>query len=61
MSFRYGRRSQSQLDTCDPRLRTLFEMIEPFELARTPDYDREMFDFYRELHGGDLERPVRSP
>ena len=43
------------------RLRTLFEMIEPFELARTPDYDREMFDFYRELHGGDLERPVRSP
>lgn len=46
--------------TMPQRLRTLFEIIEPFELARTPDYDREMFDFYGELHGGELERPARS-
>lgn len=41
------------------RLRTLFEIIEPFEAARDPDYNREMFDFYDALHGGVLQRPQR--
>ena len=41
------------------RLETLFEIIEPFEEARKRDYDREMFDFYDDLHGGALERPRR--
>ncbi len=41
------------------RLRTLFLIIEPFEQARDPEYNREMFDFYDELHGGELERPAR--
>ena len=41
------------------RLEMLFEIIEPFERARKSDYDREMFDFYDDLHGGELERPLR--
>ena len=41
------------------RLEMLFEIIEPFEGARQPDYNREMFDFYDELHRGKLERPER--
>jgi hypothetical protein len=41
------------------RLKMLFEIIEPFEGARKADYDREMFDFYDELHRGKLERPGR--
>ncbi|RMH23510.1 MAG: hypothetical protein D6701_00210, partial [Gemmatimonadetes bacterium] len=45
--------------TMPQRLRTLFEIIEPFERARDPAYRREMFDFYDALHGGTLERPER--
>jgi hypothetical protein len=45
--------------TMPQRLRTLFEIIEPFERARKPDYRREMFDFYDDLHGGELDRPER--
>jgi len=45
--------------TMPQRLRTLFEIIEPFERARTADYRREMFDFYDELHDRTLERPER--
>ena len=45
--------------TMPQRLRTLFEIIEPFEAARRADYDREMFDFYDGLHGGELDRPLR--
>ncbi len=45
--------------TMPQRLRTLFGIIEPFEQARDAEYDREMFDFYDELHGGELERPAR--
>ena len=41
------------------RLEMLFEIIEPFEQAREADYDREMFDFYDDLHNGELERPGR--
>ncbi len=41
------------------RLEMLFEIIEPFERARKSNYDREMFDFYDDLHRGELERPVR--
>jgi hypothetical protein len=37
----------------------LFEVIEPFEQARKEDYNREMFDFYDDLHAGLLERPAR--
>ncbi len=45
--------------TMPPRLETLFEIIEPFEVARKLDYNREMFDFYDALHVGELERPAR--
>ena len=45
--------------TMPQRLRTLFQIIEPFERGRDGDYDREMFDFYDELHAGELERPAR--
>ncbi len=45
--------------TMAQRLEMLFEIIEPFERARKTDYNREMFDFYDELHGGKLERPRR--
>ena len=45
--------------TMPQRLRMLFEIIEPLERARKEDYDREMFDFYDELHAGELERPAR--
>ena len=45
--------------TMPQRLETLFGIIEPFERARDAEYNREMFDFYDELHGGELERPVR--
>lgn len=45
--------------TMPQRLKTLFEIIEPFEAARKTDYDREMFDFYDALHGGELDRPSR--
>ena len=45
--------------TMPQRLASLFEIIEPFEAARKPDYNREMFDFYDKLHGGDLDRPSR--
>lgn len=41
------------------RLEMLFQIIEPFERARKADYDREMFDFYDDLHRGELERPGR--
>ena len=41
------------------RLEMLFEIIEPFERARKLEYDREMFDFYDDLHRGELERPGR--
>jgi hypothetical protein len=37
----------------------LFEVIEPFEGARKADYNREMFDFYDELHRCKLNRPER--
>jgi len=45
--------------TMPQRLETLFRIIEPFEHARDPEYNREMFDFYDDLHGGDIERPAR--
>ncbi len=45
--------------TMAQRLEMLFEIIEPFERARKADYDREMFDFYDDLHGGALGRPGR--
>ncbi len=45
--------------TMAQRLKMLFEIIEPFERARKADYDREMFDFYDDLHGGELQRPAR--
>lgn len=45
--------------TMPQRLRMLFEIIEPFERARTEDYNREMFDFYDRLHGEQLQRPAR--
>ena len=45
--------------TMPQRLRILFQIIEPFEQARDPEYNREMFDFYDELHARELERPVR--
>ena len=45
--------------TMAQRLEMLFEVIEPFERARTEDYKREMFDFYDDLHRGELERPGR--
>jgi hypothetical protein len=45
--------------TMAQRLEMLFEIIEPFERARKADYDREMFDFYDDLHRGELERPGR--
>ena len=45
--------------TMPQRLQMLFEVIEPFERARKEDYDREMFDFYDRLHGGQLQRPGR--
>jgi hypothetical protein len=41
------------------RLEMLFEIIEPFEGARKTDYNREMFDFYDDLHSGNLKRPAR--
>ena len=41
------------------RLEMLFEIIEPFERARRAEYNREMFDFYDDLHRGELERPER--
>ena len=45
--------------TMAQRLEMLFQIIEPFEEARRPNYDREMFDFYDDLHGGELQRPKR--
>ncbi len=45
--------------TMAQRLEMLFEIIEPFERARNEEYDREMFDFYDDLHRGELERPGR--
>ena len=45
--------------TMAQRLEMLFEIIEPFERARKAEYDREMFDFYDDLHRGELERPER--
>jgi len=45
--------------TMAQRLEILFEIIEPFERARKGDYNREMFDFYDDLHRGELERPER--
>ena len=45
--------------TMAQRLEMLFEIIEPFEAARKTEYNREMFDFYDELHGGKLRRPKR--
>lgn len=45
--------------TMAQRLEMLFEIIEPFERARKEDYNREMFDFYDDLHRGELERPER--
>jgi len=41
------------------RLGMLFEIIEPFEQARKAEYDREMFNFYDDLHRGELKRPGR--
>jgi hypothetical protein len=41
------------------RLSMLFEIIEAFEYARKPDYNREMFDFYDNLHQSQLIRPGR--
>ncbi|MCH7933564.1 MAG: hypothetical protein IIC36_06165 [Gemmatimonadetes bacterium] len=41
------------------RLEMLFEIIEPFERARKAEYDREMFNFYDDLHRGELNRPGR--
>jgi hypothetical protein len=45
--------------TMAQRLKMLFEIIEPFERARKVDYNREMFNFYDDLHGLELERPER--
>ncbi len=45
--------------TMAQRLEMLFEIIEPFERARKADYNREMFDFYDDLHRTELERPGR--
>jgi hypothetical protein len=45
--------------TMAQRLEMLFEIIEPFERARKAEYAREMFDFYDDLHRGELERPER--
>jgi hypothetical protein len=45
--------------TMAQRLEMLFEIIEPFEGARKADYNREMFNFYDELHRLELERPER--
>ena len=45
--------------TMAQRLEMLFEVIEPFERARKADYKREMFDFYDDLHRGELHRPGR--
>ena len=45
--------------TMPQRLRTLFEIIEPFERARKAEYNREMFIFYDDLHRGELKRPGR--
>ena len=45
--------------TMAQRLEILFEIIEPFERARKADYNREMFDFYDDLHRGEFERPGR--
>lgn len=45
--------------TMAQRLELLFEIIEPFERARKPEYEREMFDFYDDLHRGELKRPGR--
>lgn len=45
--------------TMAQRLEILFEIIEPFEGARKSDYNREMFDFYDDLHCRKLERPGR--
>ena len=45
--------------TMPQRLRILFQIIEPFEQARDPEYNREMFDFYDDLHARELERPAR--
>ena len=45
--------------TMAQRLEILFEIIEPFERARKTDYNREMFDFYDDLHRGEFERPGR--
>ena len=45
--------------TMAQRLEMLFEIIEPFEQARKAEYNREMFDFYDDLHRGELERPGR--
>lgn len=45
--------------TMGQRLEMLFEIIEPFECARNSDYDREMFDFYDDLHRRELVRPQR--
>ncbi len=45
--------------TMAQRLEILFEIIEPFERARKVDYNREMFDFYDDLHRGEFERPGR--
>lgn len=45
--------------TMPQRLKTLFQIIEPFEAARDPGYKREMFDFYDRIHGEALERPRR--
>ena len=45
--------------TMAQRLAILFEIIEPFERARKTEYNRDMFDFYDDLHGGELKRPAR--
>ena len=45
--------------TMAQRLEMLFQIIEPFERARKAEYNREIFDFYDDLHRGDLERPER--
>ena len=45
--------------TMAQRLEMLFQIIEPFERARKAEYNREIFDFYDDLHRGELERPER--
>ena len=45
--------------TMPQRLEILFEIIEPFERARKANFNREMFDFYDDLHRGECERPGR--